>query len=404
MVMGGGMAYFKWYGVDMAGHDREGKMFARSEQELDELLLRQEVALISCGPVRQSFLKHSVKLEDKIHFFRQLAALLDAGVMLPDALDILCELLTDIQLRSVIHSVSADVHGGIPLSDALTEHTQIFDDLMIRMIRVGQETGKLGAALEHLAAYLDTMNGFAKRLRTAAMLPLITFSFFVLITSIIFLVIVPRFTQIFRSMNKDVPTLTKLVVNVSDALRSGYAILIGSLCILVVLGIVRYMKSVRGKPIFDAIILRIPWIGSLTKKSAMTCFLHSVSMLLGNGVLLVKALRIAGSEVKNGVVRQQIAELEQAVTAGVALSRAMSTISNTVFEADVIAIARVGEESGNLGLMLKKAAVIYEGKVNRSITFFTTIFQPLLMIVLGLLITLLIFAVYVPVFNLASVV
>lgn len=398
------MAYFKWQGVDVTGTIREGKTFARSEQDLDALLLKQEVALLSCTPVRQNRFSRKISLDEKIHFFRQLAALLDAGVMLPDALEILCDLITNVRLQELVHELSADVQEGVSLSETLAQHPDIFDDLMVRMIRVGQETGKLAVALEHLSSYLDVMNGFSKRLRSAALLPMMTFGFFALITGVIFVVIVPRFMQIFKSMHKDLPALTKVVVSISDMLRSGWVVLVLSLMILAVLGIGRYMRSEQGKVVIDRILLRIPWFGQLTKNSALTCFLHSISMLLTSGVLLVKALQVSGAEIKNSVVHGQIHELEGAVTSGVALSRAMSTIPNTVFESDLISIARVGEESGNLGQMLKKAAVIYEGKVNRSITFFTTIFQPLLMIILGLLITLLIFAVYLPVFNLASVV
>ncbi len=398
------MAYFKWHGVDLTGTTREGKAFARSQQDLDTLLFKQEIALIGCEPVRPHLFTPAINFDEKIHFFRQLAALLDAGVMLPDALEILCDLMTNIRLQEVVYDMSADIQGGVSLSDALVKHPEVFDSLMVRMVRVGQETGRLGAALDHLSTYLEVMNGFRKRLKSAAMLPMITFGFFALITTVIFVVIVPRFSDIFKSMNKELPAVTKFVVAISNMLRSGWVVLVLVLIVLAVFGIRQYTKSAHGKMIADRYMLHVPWFGQLTKNSSLTYFLHSVSMLLNNGVLLVKALQVSGAEIKNGVVHAQAQELEEAVTSGVALSQAMSRIPESLFEQDLVSIARIGEESGNLGEMLRKAAVIYQDKVNRSITFFTTIFQPLLMIILGLMITMLIFAIYLPVFNLANVV
>lgn len=398
------MAYFKWRGVDLAGMSRQGKMFARSEDDLSTTLLEQEIALISCTFLRPRFFSRSVSLDVKISFFRQLAVLLDAGVMLPDALEILGSLINNIRLQEIICDLGADVQEGVPLSEALKKHPDVFDSLMVRMVRVGQETGRLGTALEHLSEYLEATQAFRKKLKSAAMLPMVTFGFFALIAVTIFVFIVPRFADIFKSMKKELPAVTKLVVGISRAMRSSVVLLVIVSIVLVVLAIRQYMKTTRGREAIDRLVLHIPWLGDPIKNSSLTYFLHSVSMLLNSGVRLLKAMEVASLEIKNSVVRSQVEVLQQEVAAGVSLSQAMNRLPNSLFGQDLVSLARVGEESGNLGDMLKKGAAVYQEKVRRSLVFFTTVFQPMLMIILGLLITLLIFAIYLPVFNLANVV
>lgn len=398
------MAYFKWRGVDLTGAQRTGKMFARTEKDLNSMLIEREIALLSCRTARPYFFSRSVNLNTKVHFFRQLSVLLDAGVMLPDALEILGNLIDNMKLRDVICSITADVQAGFSLSESLSGYPAIFDSLMIRMVHVGQEAGKLAPALQQLSSYLEITQTFRKKLKSASVLPLLTLGFFALIATAIFVLVIPRFADIFRSMKRELPAITRFIIRASELLRSS-AVLYGLFAIaLVLVGIHFYMKSMRGKETIDRNVLKIPWVGQLVKNSSLVYFLHSISMLVMSGVRLVKAMNIAAQSIKNSVLRAQVLQLEKEVTAGNSLSRAMQQLPGSLFEQDLVAIAKVGEESGRLGAMLKRGAAIYQEKVNRSLTFFSTIFQPMLMIILGLLITLLIFAIYLPVFSLSSIV
>lgn len=398
------MAYFKWRGIDLSGTVRSGKLFARSEKDLDSTLLDREIALLSCSNARPRLFSRSITLEVKIHFFRQLAVLLDAGVMLPEALEILGSLVGNIRLREVICGIGVDVQEGLSLSESLKAYPDTFDSLMIMMIRIGQEAGSLGYALEQLGDYLEITQSFRKKLKSASMLPLLTFGFFLLITVSLFVFVVPCFAEIFQSMKKDLPGVTKFIINISKTLRSSAVVFIAIALGFFVVGIRQYMKTVRGKLAVDSVLIRIPWLGDLAKNSSLVYFLHSVSMLLNSGVRLIQAMNISSKAIKNSILRGQVDQLEREVEAGSSLSQSMNRIPGSLFEADLVALAKVGEESGRLGPMLKRGADIYQGKVNRSISFFTTIFQPMLMIILGLMITLLIFAIYLPVFSLSDVV
>ncbi len=397
------MAYFKWRGIDLNGTICSGKTFARSKKDLSNILLEKEISILSCSPSSPWIFVRSVSLSDKIHFFRQLAVLIDSGVMLPEALQILSGLVSSMRLREIITGIKSDVHEGIPLSSALKRYPKIFDPLMIRMTHIGQETGQLGDALEQLSDYLDITQSFQKKLKSAALLPSLTFGFFMFIATAILVLIVPRFENIFTSMKKELPSVTKFIIKISSIVRNSTSIFIMIGFAFVFLGIWRYIKSTRGKETFDKFILKTSWCGQLIKNSSLVYFLHSTAMLLNSGIRLVKAMSISKKTIKNSILQSYVSQLEKNVTEGTALSQSMKMAPGNFFETDLVALVRVGEESGRLGPMLKRSAAIYQGKVNQSIRFFTTIFQPLLMIVLGLLITLLIFAIYLPVFSLANV-
>jgi len=205
-------------------------------------------------------------------------------------------------------------------------------------------------------------------------------------------------------MKKELPYVTKLVINMSTLLRSSAILIFVAALVLLVVVLRQCAKSARGKMVIDKIILHLPWLGDLVKNSSLVYFLHSVSLLIGSGVQLLKAMNVSNKSIKNSVLRFHVAQLEKEVAAGNSLSQSIKRMPGSLLEQDLVAMVKVGEESGNLGLMLKKAAIIYQGKVDRSIAFFTTIFQPLLMIILGLLITLLIFAIYLPIFSLSDIV
>jgi len=397
------MAYFKWRGIDMSGTIQEGKLFARTKKDLDSLLFEREIALLSCTSVRPFLINRSINLDAKVHFFRQLAVLLDAGVMLPEALQILASLITNKRLGGIVCTVVADVQEGVPFSQALERYPNVFDTLTIRMVRVGHEAGRLSYALQQLGDYLETTQTFKKKLKSASTVPLLTFSFFIFVAVAIFLLVIPRFADIFNTMNKDLPRVTQVIIKLSQLLRSSAVIFLLFSVIGLFFALRWYKKTKNGSELFDRFVLKLPWAGDLVKNSSIVYFLQSVAMLLQSGVPLVFAMRVSKSTITNSMLLAQVAILQKEVTAGTALSKVMQQLPNSFFAQDLVSLAKVGEESGQLGPMLKKGAAIYQEKVNRSLSFFSRIFQPLLMIILGLLITLLIFAIYLPVFSLSNI-
>jgi len=398
------MPYYKWRGVNLFGDIKKGRMFAKSSDDLDDTLFNQSIALIASSKVPVSFLLHRISSNDKINFFRQLSVLIDSGVRLPESLRILMDQAGNMKFRQIIFSIESDIQEGNCLGDALQKYPEIFDDLMIKMVCMGQESGKLGSALHMLSDYLEERQSFYKKLKSAALLPLITLAFFSFIAFSIFIFIIPKFEDVFRSMNKELPVLTKYIFKASKFLGSNMFVFALILLILFGLIIRKYFKSDLGKKVAEKLYLNFPFVGKLVCKNFLVYFLNSMSVLLENGVRLVSAMNVTKKSFKTSFLCDQIAFLEKEITDGSSLSESMVDAPGQLFSQDLVAIVRVGEETGRLSLMLKKAADMYQQKLNRSILFFTTIFQPLLMIFLGLLIALLIFAIYIPVFSLSGAV
>jgi len=394
------MPYYSWQGVNIFGHMKKGKVFARSDKDLDEMLFARNIALTRYKSLKISRFLGKVTVDDKIHFFRQLAILLNAGVRVPDALMILCDQARHVKCKELIFKIELDVLEGFSLSESLARYPDIFDALVVQVVKVGQESGNFGASLLQLSDYLDQRQAFYKKIKSVSLLPLITLGFFLLITFVIFLFVVPKFADVFASIGKELPVLTQYILGVSNFLRSNLFIFLLLFVVLFIFLIRKYTKVSAIKNLSDKINLKI----SMYRETFLVHFLRSISMMLKGGVRLVPAIHIASSSIKNNNIKLCVEKLEHDVSAGSSLSQAMIDYGGKLFPQDLIAIVKVGEETARLDVMLDKAADMYRQKISRSILFFTTIFQPFLMVMLGLLITLLIFAIYIPIFGLASTV
>jgi len=398
------MPYYSWRGVNVFGDIKKGKAFARSNKDLDTVLFGRNIALLSSSNIKIRPFFNRISPEDKIHFFKQLAVLLDSGVRLPDALAILCDQVKNIQLKQVIFAVESDVLQGICLSEALAKQSHIFSKVEMQIVEVGQESGNVSKCLHQLSDHMVQKRAFYKKLKTASILPLITLAFFFLVTFALFAFVVPRFADVFSSLGKDLPPLTQFILKISAFLRSNMFLFAVGFIILFTFLIKKYVKIKALKKVSEQMCMNAPMFGQMYRQSFLVNFLRSVSMLLKGGMRLVPAIAIAKSSIKNNYIKNKVCKIEQDVCAGSTLSQSMTDYGGNIFPQDLVAIVKVGEETAHLDIMLDKAADIYQEKVNRSIMFFSTIFQPLLMIILGLLITLLIFAIYVPIFSLSAVV
>ncbi len=396
------MPYFQWRGVDITGAYKGGKLFAKSATHLDSQLLKRGIALLKTKPVRFQLFGRPISLAHKVQLFRQLSVLINAGVLLPDALTIVADQFDQPRLQEVVHTLADNVHEGISLSKALCNYPKLFDAMIVQQIRVGEESDNLADALDALSNALEMHYDFQQKLHSTLMIPCMTLGFFVCVALVIFVFIVPRFAQLFATVQKDIPPLTATMLNISTTLRSPQIFIYLVSLFLVGLLVRIYAKSAGGKQKLDQLLIQIPFIGTLIKYRFLANFLQSLAMLLKGGMQLVPALQVIYAGTTNIIFKKQIEDILQSVDAGSSLSAAMLENSDSLFSQDVIAMVTIGQESGQLIGMLQKVAALYHEKVKRQLTLSTTALQPLLMIILGLLITALIFAVYGPIFNLAS--
>jgi len=406
------MPYYRWHGVDIVGGHKKGLLFARSVEHLDALLMTREIALLTHKPQRQ-WMKKTIRMRDKLQFFRQLSVLIDSGVLLSDALGIVGDQLNHPPFQEMVHAIAVQVQEGVSLSGAFTAYPQVVDSITIQLIRAGEESGRMTEALEAISGHMAASQDFYSRVRSALFLPVITLIFFLAIMMMIFVLIMPRFIDIFASMQQEIPPLTKHILAVSEFMRSpwmGIMVLAGGL--LSILGW-RLTRRARGRRILDTLLLHLPLIGPIMQQRFLGYTMQALSVLLQGGMPLREALGVVRESVRNQLFQEQLAALENQIVAGSSLSDAMIRQQSSfalratadrggVWAPDVIAMIEVGQESGRLSMLLGREGHTYYERVSQQLSWLTMLLQPTVMIFLGLLVALLIFAVYGPIFTMSS--
>ncbi len=397
------MPFFKWQGIDLEGKKRSGSMIARSAFQLDALLMQANIACLKSWQTKPFVLMWRVPLATKVQFFRQLSILLDSGIFLDQALELLIHQISNRAFKAVVHDILVSVQHGIRLSQAIMDHQLFFDLLTIHMIEVGQESGKLPEALEHLCAFQENIVAFKKQVRSAALLPTITFVFFLFIALVIFIFIVPAFASLFLSTGQSLPATTQTMLAISDFLRHPWTLITALVCSIGLL--ISYCCFERSYLYTKVMyfLYYVPFVGTLSIQVMCAYFFHSLSLLTQTGVHLITALSVAQESMSHPLMKTMTHTLKNDVQEGISMSNA--TLKQTkFFPVPIQALVAVGQESGCLPFMFMQASMLYKEQVSRKLMIISTFLQPLLMIVIGLMITFLIFAVYLPIFNLSSVI
>jgi type II secretory pathway component PulF len=398
------MPYFKWQGVDVEGRFHKGVLFARSQQELDRLLIKNEIALLRSSVMRRWYYGGQDNSQARIYFFSQLVDLLKAGVLLPEALEIVAAQMPDGRMQEIIGGIMQGLYAGNSLSVELALYPAMFDSLVVQMVHVGEESGNLPDSLARLVEYLQIRRDFSRQIRSAMLVPAITFIFFMGVSLVIFMGVVPYMATLFESAQQSLPFATRMVLGISNFLRAGGWLYIAFFCMVMGIFIKTLITTKRGKAVWGSCMLYIPLVGTLLHQRDLTLFLRAASMLLQGGVSLVKSLEFASTTVTNTYVSIHIDGIIQEVKAGSSLSHAMIHTMAQIFSPDVIAVVRVGEEAGRLAPLLSYAAGMCRARIQRSLSVVVMMVNPLLMITLGLFVAGLIMSVYMPIFTMANIV
>lgn len=394
------MPYYRWQGINLQGASCAGTAFALSIKELEARLLKKDIAVIAARGTYRQWFSRSITLSDKIAFMRHLAVLLDAGLHVPQALAILSEQADPIAFQEILQGIAHEIEHGMQLPTALAQYPRVFDEFTVQMVQVGEASGHLAHSLQQTADFLEQRQHFYRQIQSASVMPVFTLIVFCLIAVIIFMVVVPKFATIFATMRKQVPPLTAYMLKVSAFMNAHWLAMTIALFVFGLL-LVALVRSARGKELITMSAQQLPFIGSLIANSSLVYFLRSLSLLLDGGMHVLPALSLLLKNSSSNQVPLNILKLS--VESGSSLSQAMANVPS-MFPDDVQAMVKVGEESGKLSVLLSKAANQYGNKVQRLLGVITSLIQPLLMLFLGLLITALIFAVYVPIFNMAQIV
>jgi type IV pilus assembly protein PilC len=354
----------------------------------------------AAGGARQAFKK--IKPKSLQIFARQLATMIEAGVSVVSALVTLEEQTDDKFLQEVIGEVRSDVESGVIFSKALARHPKVFNRLFVSMVQAGESSGTLDTVLDRVAMQIEKETQIKRRVKGAMVYPAVVITFASLVLTFMLLFIVPVFVKVFAQLNGQLPTPTKIVMDLSNGLRS-YWFIIFPLIGATIYGLRKLKQTEEGRRRWDTFKLKIPMkIGDVVHKVALARFSRTLSTLVAAGVDIISALEITGGTAGNWVLENSLVQVRERVHEGVPISEPLE--DDPIFPPMVSQMVRIGEETGELDKMLSKIADFYEDEVDASIQSLTSIIEPILMIGVGAMVGSIVIAMYLPMFKLLTLV
>jgi type IV pilus assembly protein PilC len=402
------MAGFAYTAISIEGLETVGEIHApdleaaREQLRIRGLLAHELRELPASGEegLRTAFKK--IKPRSMQIFSRQFATMIEAGLNIVAALVILEEQTDDVYLAEIVSELRADVEGGLLLSQAMARHPKVFNELYVSMVQAGEASGMLDNVLDRVADQIEKETKLKRRVKGAMVYPTVVFTFATLVLVAMLLFIVPIFAKIFTELNGQLPMLTRVVVGASNLLRDRWYIIF-PLVIAIVWGGLRYKKTESGRQAWDRFKLRIPLkIGEVVLKITMARLLRTLATLVAAGVDIIKALEIAGSTAGNWLVERALTEARIKVQEGVPIAEPLT--NDPLFPPMVSQMVKIGEETGELEKMLSKIADFYEDEVDAAIQSLTSIIEPIMMIGVGMMVGVIIIAMYLPMFKMMQLI
>ncbi len=341
------------------------------------------------------FEKKTIKGKTLMIFTRQLATLIDSGLPLLRSLTVLAKQERDVVLKNTINTLADSVQGGSTFSESLAQHPKIFSKLYINMVKAGELGGVLELVLNRLAEFQEKAQKIANKIKGAMAYPVIVMVIAMLIMWFLLVFIVPKFEQIFKDMlgDKPLPTITQVVIGASRTVQSNFFVIVGGIIALIV-GYNLFARSNMGRAIMDRVKLRVPVLGDLIRKTAISRFSRTLGTLVTSGVPILQALNITKETAGNVVIADAIGKVHDAVKEGESIVQPLD--ASGVFPPMVTSMIDVGEETGQLPEMLLKIADIYDDEVDNSVAALTSLLEPIMIVFLALIVGSIVIALFMP--------
>ncbi len=344
---------------------------------------------------------HRVKFKHVMVFTRQLATLIDAGLPILRALYILTEQVESVIFKEKISQIAKSIEGGSSLSEAMSKHPKVFDNLYVNMVRAGEIGGVLEAVLNKIAHFLEKRQALIGKVKSAMMYPVVVMSLAIIIVVFILWKIMPKFVDIFEQLGAELPWLTQQLVNASHVLlNETWKIIVA--VIIIVLCYRQINSTQKGKLFFDRTKMKIPVLGDLIKKVAIARFAGTLATLVTSGVPILQSLDIVRDTSGNEVIALAMDKVYNSVKEGDSIHEPLSECY--VFPPLVVHMVAVGEETGAIDQMLNKVAEAYEQEVDNTVDALTSILEPILIVFLGVIVGTIVVALYLPLFSIPKVV
>ncbi|HWG75925.1 MAG TPA: type II secretion system F family protein [Steroidobacteraceae bacterium] len=394
---------FQWEGMDKKGQRIKGRSVAASEQALKVELRRQGVAATRIKKQAGARARGGkVRAEDIAIFSRQLATMLGAGIPMVQAFEIIGAGHDKPAVQKLVLDIKADVEGGTALHEALARHPLHFDDLFVNLVQAGEQAGALETLLDKVASYKEKSEAIKKKVKKALFYPAAVLVVALVVTIILLVFVIPQFEGLYKGFGANLPAFTQFVIDISHAIqRRGIylAVLAGA---GVWAFIYFYKRSRAMRQFLDRMSLKMPIIGPILNKAAIARYARTLSTMFAAGVPLVEALQSVAGATGNIIYENAVLKMKDEVSTGQRLQRAMENTG--LFPNMVVQMIAVGEESGSLDAMSGKVAGFYEEDVDAAVDSMSSLLEPLIMMVLGVLVGGLVIAMYLPIFNLGKVV
>lgn len=394
-------ATYEWVGKNRRGKPLKGEIRARGEAAAAAQLRRQGVIVTKIRKRRISGGK-KIKPSDVAVFTRQLATMMKAGIPLLQSFDIVGEGHPNPSMARLLESIRKDIETGTSMSNAFRKHPAQFNPLFCSLVEAGEQAGILETILDRLAIYLEKTEAIKRKLKSALMYPIIVFIAMVAVVSVMMLFVIPTFKQVFESMGASLPGITQAVMDMSDFFVTKWWILLGGTIVIVYFVKQTYKRSEKFRDRVDVMMLNMPIFGSVVRKTVLARWTRTLSTMFSAGVPLVESLNSVGGAAGNAVYRHATEKIQQEVTTGTGLALAMSSVK--IFPSLVLQMTSIGEESGSLDTMLNNVADFYEDEVDQAVKGISSLIEPIILVLLGVIVGGLVLALYLPIFNLGNVV
>ncbi len=345
--------------------------------------------------------KKKIPLGDLAMFTEQLASMLEAGLPLVTAMEALYEQTENAYFKVAIREVRSDVSGGTAFSDACRKFPNAFPNLFLSMAEAGEASGNLAEILKKTAAYFDDSVRLQKKVKSAMTYPVSVILIAIALVNVLLIMVIPVFAEMFQSFGRELPLLTRALIMASDFLKTWIFAILGGV-FFAFIGLKKFIKTPRGRRFRDIVVSKVPIMGGLSRKIALSRFCRTYSILMRSGVPILQSLDITSSASDNTFIEASIVRIQRAVSEGAQISDILG--SDPYFPSMVKHMAKAGEETGNVDGMLMKVSDFYDVEIENTVASLTDLMEPLIIVFLGGIIGTIVMAMFLPIFNMAGVV
>ncbi|MGC1329044.1 type II secretion system F family protein [Pseudomonas sp.] len=397
-------ALYTWEGLDRKGAKVSGEISAPNLALVKAQLRKQG---INPGKIRKKSVSlfgkgKPIKPLDIAMFTRQMATMMKAGVPLLQSFEIIIEGADNPNMRKLVDEVKQEVAAGNSFASSLRKKPQYFDELYCNLVDAGEQAGALETLLDRVATYKEKTEALKSKIKKAMNYPIAVVVVAFIVTGILLIKVVPQFQVVFTNFGSELPAFTLMVVGISEFVQAWWWIILAGMAGAVFAVRSFYKRSQKFRDSIDKWLLKVPVVGGILYKSAVARYSRTLSTTFAAGVPLVEALDSVAGATGNVVFKRAVNRIKQDVSSGTQLNVSMR--STEVFPSLAIQMTAIGEESGALDNMLDKVANYYEAEVDNMVDSLTTLMEPMIMVVLGVLVGGLVIAMYLPIFKLGSVV